>query len=152
MSEAESSQLPGCGLAGFVLILFGIFVVGMSGVIFSTCNVLRSGDALSPRRLTYGGVVDPVMLAPLREAGLIGRDEVPDAFHAENEDGTEACAVSGGEVMHLGPDGGKEMPISSITSVTGSDTEVVIHGDTTIVCRFGPDEGGGRFRRMLENR
>ncbi len=152
MADVEPRQIPGCGLAAFVGVLFMIFAIGVSGVVFSTCSILRSGEALSPRRLSYGGMVDPGMLSPLREAGLIGPDEVPDAYHAENDAGTAACAISGGEVMHLGPEGAVEMPISSITAVTGSDTEVVIQGDTSIVCHFGADEGGARFRRMLENR
>lgn len=145
-------ELPGCGLAVFAMLLICIFTVGISGVLFSTYSILQSGNELTPRRLSYGGVVDPAMLAPLREAGLIGPKEVPDAYHAENVAGTEACAISGGEVMRLGGDGATSMPIASITSVTGTDAQVLIHGDTSIVCHFGADEGGDRFRRMLDNR
>ncbi|MDP2306812.1 MAG: hypothetical protein Q8P18_12380 [Pseudomonadota bacterium] len=152
MADASHRELPGCGLAVFAMLLLCIFTVGISGVLFSTYSILQSGNELTPRRLSYGGVVDPAMLVPLRDAGLIGPAEVPDAYHAENVPGTEACAISGGEVMRIGVDGNKSMPIASITAVTGSDTEVVIHGDTSIVCHFGADEGGERFRRMLENR
>lgn len=154
--DPEPRQLPGCGLAAFAMVLLLIFLIGISGVFFSTCTLLRSGAELTPQRLAYGGMVDPSMLAPLRQAGLIGPDEVPDAYHAENATGTEACAISGREVVRIGAGGPQSMPIASITSVTGSDTEVVIHGDAstdaTLTCRFGPDEGGDRFRRMLDNR
>lgn len=154
---SEPRQLPGCGLAAFAMLLICIFTVGISGVLFSTYSILQSGNELTPRNLSYGGVVDPVMLVPLRDAGLIGPDEIPDAFHAENVPGTEACAISDGKVMRIGAAGAQSMPIASISSVTGSDTEVVIHGDASsggpsLVCHFGPDEGGDRFRRMLENR
>ncbi|MES2642592.1 MAG: hypothetical protein V4850_24120 [Myxococcota bacterium] len=154
---ADPRQLPGCGLAVFAMLLVCIFTVGITGVLFSTFSILQSGNELTPRRLSYGGVVDPVMLVPLQEAGLIAVGEIPDAYHAENVPGTEACAISGGKVMRIGVDGKKVMPLASITSVTGSDAEVVIHGaevsgDTSLVCHFGPDEGGERFKRMLENR
>ncbi|MDP2311772.1 MAG: hypothetical protein Q8P41_02630 [Pseudomonadota bacterium] len=152
MADAEPRQLPGCGLAAFAMLLVALFTLGFSGVLFSTYSILQSGNELTPRRLSYGGVVDPSMLRPLQDAGLIGPDEVPDAYHAENIDGTAACAISGGEVVRLSPEGAQSMPVASITAVTGSDTEVVIQGDTSIVCPFGADEGGERFRRMLENR
>jgi hypothetical protein len=151
-AEPPDRQLPGCGLAGFAMLLVAIFTVGISGVFFSTYSILTSGNELTPRNLSYGGVVDAAMLKPLRDAGLIDEGEVPEAYHAETVDGSAACAVSGGEVMRLGGEGTASMPLSSITSVDGTDEAVVVHGETTFTCTFGKDEGGARFRRMLENR
>jgi len=151
-AEPPYRQLPGCGLAGFAMLLLAIFTVGISGVFLSTYSILTSGNELTPRNLSYGGVVDAAMLKPLRDAGLIDEGEIPEAYHAENVEGTAACAISGGEVMRVGGGGAASMPLTSITSVGGTDEAVVITGDTTFTCTFGKDEGGARFRRMLENR
>jgi hypothetical protein len=146
-------QVPGCGLAAFALLLFTIFVIGLTGVSISTLSILTAGEQLSPQKLSYGGVVSPQMLAPLRDAGLIGPDEVPDAYHAENVTGSEACAISGGRLLRLGgAAGNQEMPIASITAVESTDDAVEVRGATTIICQFGPDEGAERFANMLRNR
>jgi hypothetical protein len=87
----------------------------------------------------------------MRAAGLLGPDEVPDAFHSTRVDGQEACAISGGKLLQLTPTGTDQMPIASITSVeVQKDGSVVATGDHTITCPFGPDEGGERFARMLK--
>lgn len=149
----DPKQLPGCGLAAFALLLFTIFSIGVTGISVSTYSILTAGEHLTPQRLSYGGVVDRRMLEPMREAGLLGPDELPDVYHAENATGSEACAVSTGRLLRIDAEGGHQVPLASITSVGGTDLEVVIHAtDTSLVCHFGEGEGGDRFRRMLENR
>ena len=154
MSDAPNptetrKELPGCGLAAFAFVLLGIFLAGVAGIVFSTHSMLTSGVELSPSQLSYGGEVDARLLAPMRQAGLLGPTEIPDAFHPENADGSRACALSGGKVLRLDGTTTQSMPIASITSVEGSDTEVVIHGETTIVCPFEPGQGAEQLRRML---
>lgn len=153
MSAVDPGRLPGCGIAAFVGLLFLIFSLGITGIVFSWYSMLTSGGELAPQKVSYGGVIDARMLKPMRQAGLLGPDEIPDVFHAENAGGTEACAVSSGKILRLdAEDGPQSMPVASITTVTGTETEVVITGETTITCPFRPGEGAERFKRMLENR
>lgn len=145
------SQAPGCGLAGFSMLLLGLFCIGITGVTVATYSVFVGANALSPTRLSYGGVVDPSMLEPMRAAGLLGETELPDAFHSENVDGTSACAISHGTLLRVGPT--DQMPLAEIRSVGGDALRVEAVGDgKTIVCTFGEGDGGDRFARMLESR
>jgi hypothetical protein len=87
----------------------------------------------------------------MRDAGLLGPDEIPDAFHAEIVGGREACAISGGRLLRLHLDEGQQVPLSAITAVRiDPDGSVVATGPTTVTCPFGPDDGGDRFARMLQ--
>ena len=144
----QPANIPGCGLAAFALLLLCIMAIGLTGVGVLTYSVFTGGEALSPTKFSYGGLVDPSILRPMRDAGLIGPTELPDAFHSENSDGTSACAISSGRLVRVGPDA--QMPLSSIRAIEGTDNEVIAVGDTRITCWFGDDEGGDRFRRMLE--
>lgn len=152
MADVDPKQLPGCGLAAFAMLLLSIFLVGVTGISVSTYSMLTAGKQLTPEKLAYGGVVDPRMLESMRASGILGADEIPDAYHAENPTGSEACAVSGGRVLRVGSTGPKQMKLSEITAVGGDELEVTIDGPTPFSCRFAPGEGGDRFKRMLENR
>ncbi len=154
MSAVDPGRLPGCGIAAFVGVLFVIFSAGVAGIIFSWYSMLTSGGELAPQNVSYGGVIDARMLAPMREAKLLGPTEIPDVFHAENVGGTEACAVSSEKVLRLSEDAGAQsIPLAAITEVTGTDTEVTIRSaEATITCPFEPGEGAPRFKRMLDNR
>lgn len=144
-------KVPGCGLAAFAMLLLVQFTIGVIGVSIATYGVFTSGEALSPMRLSYGGMVDVRMLRPLRAAGLLGPDELPDAYHAENVDGSSACAISQGRLIRVGPN--DEMPVAEIREVRGDALRVEAVGEgRSVVCTFGEDEGGDRFARMLENR
>ncbi|MFN7142161.1 MAG: hypothetical protein ACK4YP_00170 [Myxococcota bacterium] len=153
MSAVEPGRLPGCGIAAFVGVLFVIFSLGVTGIVFSWYSMLTSGGELAPQKVSYGGVIDARMLKPMREAGLLGANEIPDLFHAENIGGTEACAVSSGKLLRLdAEDGAQSLPLASVTSVTGDETQVTVTGEITITCPFRPGEGAEKFRRMLEHR
>ncbi len=154
MDEAPPRErLPGCGLAAYVTVLGLIFSVGVVGVVVSWGSLFAGSSATAPTRLSYGGVVDPAVLRPMRDAGLVAEGEVPDAFHAEVLTGHYACAISGGEVLRLSQDGGQSISLAEIESVTtdGRDVVVVGPGDT-IRCPFGEGEGGDSFARMLQAR
>jgi hypothetical protein len=152
--ELPQDRLPGLGLAAYVGLLAMICLAGMIGLTVSTWSLVVGSQHLSPQRVSYGGVVDPAMLAPLREAGLIGPKELPDAFHAETVTGSEACAISGDRVVRLSDaEGAQTLLLADISEVSGGDSGVVIRSATaTISCVFRPGEGGGSFRAMLDHR
>lgn len=152
MADVEPKQLPGCGLAAFAMLLLTIFLTGITGISISMYSMLTAGAQLTPEKLAYGGVVDSRMLEPLRDAGILGEDEIPDAYHSENTSGSEACAISGDRVLRIGAAGAKSMKLTDITTLGGDDEVVTIDGPTPFSCQFAPNEGGDRFRRMLENR
>ena len=149
--------MPGLGFAFYVLLLLGIFVAGVTGIAVATSSVFWAGDGANPYVLTYGGNVEPVLLAPMRGAGLFGPDEVPDAFHAEDLSGATACALRGDQFLRLGPEGASSFPLASLTRVEAVPEGVHVVGDgvggsADILCRFATGEGGDRFLRMLAPR
>lgn len=157
MADAPPKSYPGCALIGLPALLapLVLFLVGLTGVSLSTLSLFSAGEQLTPQRLSYGGVVDSRMLQPMRDAGAIGAEEIPDAYHSENVIGTAACAISTGRVIRL--EGGvfKAIPLTEISKVEGTETSVTIQSDTSnvsLVCPFGVDEGADRFLRMLQHR
>ena len=92
------------------------------------------------------------MLKPMRDAGILGKEEIPDAYHAEDLTGKNACALSAGRLLRIEDGVGTEMPLDSVREVREERGAVVIVGDRTVTCPFGEDEGGDRFARMLRNR
>lgn len=144
--------MPGCGIGAYVVLLLAIATAGAIGMSISYYSLVAGGQALSPQRTSYGGLVDPGVLAPLRESGLITASEVPDAFHAEQADGSEACAIVGDRLVRLSyGEGNQSLKLADIEELTGTATKVVIRGPSfTITCPFGPDEGAESFRAMLE--
>ena len=153
MAAVDPGRVPGCGIAAFVGVLFCIFSLGVTGIVFSWYSMLTSGGELAPQNLSYGCVIDARMLKPMREAGLLGPKEIPDVYHAENVSGSEACAVSSGKVLRVSQNGAQSMPLAEITSVEGTDLSVTIRGaNDTIVCPFEVGEGADRFKVMLDNR
>ena len=96
-------------------------------------------------------MVDPSVLRPMRDAGLLTETEVPDAFHAEIGDGSQACGISSGRVVRLSAEAGAQsVALSSMTCVVGTAFAVTDHGEPTITCRFREGEGGESFLRMLQ--
>ncbi len=154
-TEAETPErLPGCGLAAYVLLLLTIGSAGVIGLSISWYSLVAGGQQLSPLRSSYGGVVDPAVLRPLRDAGLIGGTEIPDVFHAERFDGEAACAIAGQRLVRLsGEHGPQTLPLAEITDVSGSEATVTAVGaGVTITCPFAAGEGGGSFKAMLDRR
>ena len=152
--ETSPPVLPGLGLAAYVVLLALICVVGVTGLSVSWYSLVVGGQSLAPNRVSYGGVVDPAMLRPLREAELLGPTELPDAFHAENALGTEACAIVGERVVRLSvADGAQMVAFADIVEVAGGGDGVRVRSaSTTLNCAFRAGEGGGSFRKMLEHR
>jgi hypothetical protein len=143
--------LPGCGLALFTMLLGVFFCMGVSGHGVTLWAVFSSADALRSSKLVYGGNVDPRTLAPMRDAGGLRQEEVPDAFHAETLDGTKACAISEGRVIRV--EGGEitKLPLAEVQRVAQEEGAVAVYGKgASIVCAFGPDEGAERFARMVQ--
>lgn len=147
--EAVRSQIPGCGFALYVVILLVFFILGVVGISMSTLTIFDASKNADPYRLTYGGNVEPALLTPMRNAGLLGPDEVPDAFHAENLMGDVACAIKGTELLRLDAGGPVRFPLASITAVEPTEAGVRVVGAQTVFCAFGPGEGADRFTRML---
>lgn len=146
-------KVPGCGLAAFSMLLLVMFLIGLTGVSIAYYSLFTSGRQLSPTKLSYGGVVDTTMLAPMRAAGLIGPEELPDAFHAEFIDGSRACAISSGKVLRLDGGVGQTLALADVREVKGDAYAVEAVGPTgSLTCYFGEGEGGDRFKRMLEQR
>lgn len=150
----DRPQLPGCGLAAFAILLMCIFCVGVTGLSVGYFGLLSSGDALSPMKLAYGGLVDARLLRPMRSVGLLRADELPDAFHAETLDGTRACAISGGNLLRIEDGVASQMPLAAIDRVERDGEGVVAMSEDgrTLACPFGADEGGERFARMIAPR
>lgn len=153
MKPLPKEQLPGCGYGAYVFVLLVIFAGGVTGLTLSTWVLWQSGAQLSPMNMSYGGLVDPRVLAPMRVHGLLGETEIPDVFHAERIDGSVACAIAGGELRRLGPDGEKErLAIAEIREVEATDTEVRAVGPQgSVTCYFNPGEGADRLARMLQS-
>ena len=155
MSDVQHprERLPGCGLAAYVGLLLFIGSAGAIGLVLSWGTLITGSEALAPTRLSYGGVIDPAILRPMRNAKLIAENEVPDAFHAETPDGQAACAISGGEVLRLSPAGAQSVPLAEVTAVAMVGTNVHVESARgAITCIFREGEGGDSFLRMLERR
>lgn len=154
MSESAPPELKnrGCGLVAYASILGMIFIAGITGMSLSFWVLYESGARLSPMNLSYGGVVDAHVLAPMRVAGMLGQEEIPDAFHAERLDGSVACAVSRGALLRLGADGEKEqILLQDIQRVEATETEVKASGAAgSLTCYFNRGEGADRLARMLQ--
>lgn len=149
--QHPQARLPGCGLAAYAALLLVIASAGAVGLTVSWYSLITGSEALAPTRMAYGGVVDPAVLAPMRQAGLLTSTELPDAFHAEVPNGTSACAISGGKVLRLSAEGGAQsLALDKVLSITGDATGVTVQGEPTIRCPFRPGEGGESFLRMLQ--
>lgn len=146
---SRRANLPGCGIAAYAIVLFAIFVTGVTGVVTAYSSLVGASQGSSINRLTYGGNVPPPMLGPLRSAGLIAPDEIPDLVHVETMLGTEVCAISRGRLVRLDSKGPRAMELSTIREVVEESDGVRVTGEIEIFCPFGPDEGGDRFARIL---
>lgn len=151
MSEAEEvrDRLPGCGLAVYFLLLVALLITGVAGIFFTMSVLHGAGSSTSPLSVTYGGGLPEQWLAPLRKAGVLEKDEVPDVYHPEIYDGSRACAVVGPTLVRVTEETVEKLAIASITRVEEVDGAVVITGGVAIRCAFGEGEGGERFAAML---
>lgn len=141
--------MPGCGLAVYFLLLVALLVTGIAGIFFTMSVLHGAGSSTSPLSVTYGGGLPEQWLAPLRSAGVLGKDEVPDVYHPEIYDGSRACAVIGSTLVRVTETGVEKVSIHSLTGVEEVPGAVVVRGETTVRCAFGEGEGGDRFAAML---
>lgn len=146
----QRAEMPGCGIAAYALVLFTIFLGGVTGVVTAYSSLIDASKTGSPTNMSYGGNISPPLLGPMRGVGLLAKDEVPDVFHTENILGTEACAISRGKLHRLDQHGPRSVELTSITAVEETPTAVIAKGPTEIVCPFGEGEGGDRFARILD--
>ena len=144
--EAARRQLPGCGVALYSGLLLVFFLLGVAGIVLASMTVFSAGSGASPYVLTYGGNVEPALLEPMRSAGLLGADEVPDAFHAEDLFGTTACALLGDRFLRVGPDGAFTLPLAALTASEVEDGVQVTGDGRAVLCQFHPEEGADRLR------
>jgi hypothetical protein len=150
--EQRRAAIPGCGVAVYVALLLSIFVVGIIGLTLATMTILDAGENSSPYDLAYGGSVEPALLYPMEQAGLLAAGEVPDAFHSENLAGDVACAIKGDTFLRLGPEGAQRFPLAAITAAEEVPEGVRVVGPVTVLCTFQAGEGADRFARMLKPR
>lgn len=141
--------MPGCGLAAYVIVLMSVTALGIVGLFISTSSLLQTGSKLAPSSLTYGANVPEAALMPLRAAGLLGADELPDLYHAEDMLGTRVCAVSTSALLRLDEKGGRKIALDSIHQVDELPAGVRIVGSEEIICEFSGGQGADRFARMI---
>lgn len=142
--------MPGCGLAAYLLILLTIATAGVAGMSIALWSLISGSETNSPFNLAYGGMVEPSLLAPMREAGALGPEEVPEAFHTETLDGSTACALSGGQLIRLEEGKVTRLALREIAKVEDRPDGVLVQGPVEIFCHFAAGEGGDRFGRMVE--
>lgn len=150
--QSARDALPGCGLGIYFVLLVGIGLSGVAGVFFSMWMMHGGGSTVSPLAVTYGGGVDPLQLAPMRAAGILGPKEVPDVYHPETYDGARACAIVGGTLFRISENGAERLSLATVTSVVDTPDGVRIVGDGEIHCLFGENEGADHFAAMLRAR
>ncbi|NOY25528.1 MAG: hypothetical protein GXP62_06610 [Oligoflexia bacterium] len=159
-----SKKGPGCGLAIYALLLLVICAVGVLGVLLSTWNLIGSSNQVNPLELQSGSDVAARRLTPMRDAGLIGADELPLAWHDESPDmsGTVSCALTMDAVVRLDKGDARRLAydeMGSVETLSGAGGQVVLvhpkkdatdQAATEIACRFNPHEGGNRFLRQVQ--
>lgn len=142
--------MPGCGLAAYLVILLTIATAGVVGMSIALWSLIAGSETSSPYNLAYGGMVDPAVLEPMREAGGLGPEEIPEAFHMETLDGSSACALSGGQLIRLERGTVTRLSLREVQKVEDRPDGVSVKGPIEIFCPFSAGEGGDRFRRMVE--
>lgn len=142
--------MPGCGLAAYLVILLTIATAGVAGMSIALWSLIAGSETSSPFNLAYGGMVDPAVLTPMREAGALGPEEIPEAFHMETLDGSTACALSGGQLIRLEKGTVTRVRLREVQKVEAHPDGVSVKGPVEIYCHFAAGEGGDRFARMVE--
>lgn len=155
-------QEPGCGLGLYAIMLLTISAVGFIGMAIGAFGMFVQLSSVNPKELTSGSEVDAWRLQPLRDAGVLGPDEVPAAWHDESADlgGDPACALLLDRAIRVNEGEGRSLPYAQIEKVElltpGAGQEVVLltarpdSGLQDVACRFGPREGGRDMLRQVE--
>jgi hypothetical protein len=132
-------------MLAYLTILVSLMLVGGAGLFFSTWSMLSAGSRMTPLRLTWGGVAEPMQLLPMREAGLLGPEEAPDIFVAETIDGKKACAVKDMVLLKLEDGRGIKVELRG-AKVSRSGARVQV-GEAS--CGLLDEEEAARFERMI---
>lgn len=152
----------GCGLGLYAMLLLSVCVLGLAGMGMATVNLFLAGFQENPREMSAGTDVPSYRLQPLRDAGVLGPDEVPLSFHDESADlrGMPACAMLPDRLIRVNEDGtGKALAWDRVVGVErveggAGDEVIIVQADTgeadALGCRFGPGEGGHRFLRQVQ--
>ncbi len=159
---ARRDELPGCGLGLYAMLLILLGGLGLAGIGFATWALLAKGMAVNPKGWISGTEVQAFRLQPMRDAGLIGPDEVPAAWHDESDSlvGTPACAVLADRIVRVQEGDDRSLlwtdadSVDQITSGDGMEAIIVTakpdSGQQDIGCRFGPGEGAHSMLRQVE--
>jgi len=154
--EHPSENLPGLGLASYGCLLGIFFFVGLFGLLSSSLSLFQSQFTREPFSFSPGDQVKVWRLQPMRDAKLLSLTEVPDWYHDESSNGTQACAMSSNSLLRLENGVGWKIPYSDIASVSSERGErlkvaiITMKNDEQIFCFFEPGEGVERFTRVLD--
>lgn len=154
----DTRSAPGCGLGIYVILLLVGFIAGVSGLVFSTVALLSAAGDQDPRALMSGHEVESWRLQPMRDAGLLGPDELPLSWHDETDDfsGRTACAMTDRAVLRLEDGVGRRLSFEEMAEVeilAGASGEVVVMAAQQgegLGCRFLKGQGGNRFLRQVQ--
>lgn len=154
----DTRSQPGCGLGLYAMLLLVGFFAGIAGLAFSTFALLSAAGQQDPRDLVAGHEVEAWRLQPMRDAGLLGPEELPLSWHDETEDfsGRTACALTEQAVLRLDAGEGRRLAFEEVGKVeilAGASGEVVVlsalQGEG-LGCRFLQGQGGNRFLRQVQ--
>lgn len=153
---------PGCGLGLYATMLLVMGGLGVLGMVMGSIGMLAQLGDVNPKAHTAGSNVSPARLQPLRDAGLLGAEEVPGGWHDESADlsGDPACALLLDRVVRIDGADARSLPYGDVAAVEllapGAGVEVVLmtarpgSGRSDIACRFGPDEGAIQMMRQVQ--
>ncbi len=161
-TDENVTSLPGCGLAGYAVLLMFLCVVGMAGMAGGFIGVLFQGEGKGPLPLQPGNQTAVWALAPMRESQVIRIDEIPLAYHAERRDATAACALLADRLVRVEAGVGSILTYADIQAVSVEGTEATGVSVTAtrkpgtgtpdaITCTFAGNEGGEKFDRQLRS-
>ena len=149
---------PGCGLASYSCLLLMIFLIGVTGIVFSSMSLLQSSFKQRPFALVPGHQVEVWRLQPMREAGLLELTEIPLHYHDESGNGTAACAITETGLLRLDGEQAWTIPWTSMERAEivrdPPDITVFVHtiDQQSLPCFFNPSEGAERMLIRLRER
>lgn len=154
--EGPTTMLGGAGMALYALMLVGLWLLAVGALAVASYQLLKQSSG-SWSELEAGNTVEVWRLAPMRDAGLIGVDTPPLAWHDESEtlDGRTACALLADAVVRVDAGKGSRLAYATLATieVEGSEAEGVVvrlaGPDGAFACHFRPQEGGERFGRQV---
>jgi hypothetical protein len=154
--EGPTTMLGGAGMAIYALMLGVLWLVAVGVLGVASYQLLQQSSG-SWSELEAGNAVEVWRLAPMRDAGLIGVDSPPLAWHDESTtlDGTIACALLADAVVRIEGGVGSRLAYTTLSTidVQGSEADGVevrlVGPEGAFTCHFRPQEGGERFGRQV---